>query len=124
MVEANRVPRQRFYRIVKANPPTRRDFLSNRAGRGEPRPDLPSPLQRLWDGISVHDTLADSLRQVQEHPRLGGYIAELEAPKPGGQSVRWERTIANNAGHFTLWGDPDELLGCVVRIIPVNGERP
>ena len=33
--------------------------------------------------------------------------------------VRWERTIPDNEGHHTLWGDADELLGYVVPVIPV-----
>ena len=33
--------------------------------------------------------------------------------------VRWELTIPNNEGHHRLWGDADELLRYVVRVIPV-----
>ncbi len=116
------MPEQRFYRIVKTDPPVRRDFLSNQARRGEPKPDLPPPLRRLWDGLSVHDTLTESLRQAREIPWLGGYVAELLVSREGECACRWERTVTHNQGHFTLWGDPDDLLGCVVRVVRTGGD--
>lgn len=109
-----------FYRIVRRDRPTRRDFLSNRAKRGEPRPDLPERLQVLWDGLSVHDSLEQARRQAREAPWLGTQIAVIVVPEGADGSIRWERTIPNNPGHHTLWGDPDDLLGCVERVVPVE----
>lgn len=108
------------YRIVKADPPTRRDFSSNRAKRGDPRPDLPPALRRLWDGISVHDAEARSRRQAAETPWTGSFVAELRIPDRTRTPVRWERTVPGNEGHHTLWGDPDELLSFVVRVVQVS----
>lgn len=108
-----------FFRIVKANPPGRRDILSNQGRRGEFPPHLPSHLRRLWDGISVHDSLDHARRQARETPWLGSYVAEIKVPDGASARIRWERTILNNAGHHTLWGDPDDLLGFVVAVVPV-----
>jgi len=109
-----------FYRIVKHDPPNRRDFLSNRATRGEPRPDLPIHLRRLWDGLSVHDSLEQARRQAREAPWLGTRIAVLVVPEGAEAGLRWERTIPNNPGHYTLWGDPDDLLRQVERVVPID----
>jgi hypothetical protein len=108
-----------FFRIVRNDPPTRRDFLSNQARRGDPRPDLPPYLRRLWDGLSVHATEEASRRQAKENPYLGSFIAEVRIPDEHPASVRWERTIPRNAEHHTLWGEADTLLTWVVRVVPV-----
>jgi hypothetical protein len=109
-----------FYRLVKNNPPHRQDFISNQEKRGQPRSALPSHLKPLWSGISLHQTEAQSRRQAAELPRLGKYLAELQIPDDAAQSIRWERTIPHNDGHFTLWGDADSLLACVVRVIAIE----
>ena len=113
---------RRFFRIVKNNPPSRRDFLSNQARRGEFPARLPSHLRRQRDGISVHDTAANARRQARESPWLGAFIAELRLPDPPPVQVRWERTIRNNEDHHSLWGDPDELLRTLVAVVPVSGD--
>jgi hypothetical protein len=112
-----------LYRIVKTNPPSRRDFLSNQARRGDPKPELPPALRRLWDGISVHGTEAQSRRQAMETPWTGAFIAELRIPDRTVAPMHWERTIPGNEGHHTLWGNPDELLLCVTRVISVEEAR-
>ena len=109
-----------FFRLVKSATPRQRDFFSNETKRGAPVPDLAPHLQRLWDGISVHETEAQARRQARETPWLGRYIAELHVPEPPPGGMRWERTIAGNDGHFTLWGDPKALLSYVVQVIPVQ----
>ena len=112
-----------LYRIVKTNPPTRRDFLSNQARRGDPKPDLPPAVRRLWDGISVHETELPSRRQAQETPWTGGFIAELRISEQTTAPVHWERTILGNEGHHTLWGNLDELLSLVTRVVSVAEAR-
>jgi hypothetical protein len=109
-----------LYRIVKRNPPSRRDFLANQARRGDFPFHLPPLLRRLWDGISVHDTAANARRQAVETPWLGSFIAELRLPEPPPAGIRWERTVRNNEGHHTLWGDPETLLGYVTGVVPVQ----
>jgi hypothetical protein len=108
-----------FYRIVKHNPPRRQDFISNFEKRGKVPPDLPSHLLRLWDGLSVHETEAHAQRQARETPWLGSFIAEVSLPEQALPSVRWERTIPRNPGHYTLWGNADDLLLRVSRTLPI-----
>jgi hypothetical protein len=109
-----------FFRIVKTTPPTRRDFASNQEKRGDPRPHLPQHLRRLWNGLSIHATEAQSRRQARENPWLGRYIAELQIPDHPLRPMRWERTVPSNEGHYTLWGDADELLNYVTRVVPAE----
>jgi hypothetical protein len=109
-----------FFRIVQTNPPTRWDLLSNQVRRGDPRPGLPVEIRNLWDGLSVHATEEQSRRQARKHPPLGACIAELHIPEEASGAVRWQRTIPRNSGHYTVWCDPDALLGYAVRVIPVE----
>lgn len=102
-----------FYRIVRTDPPTLDDFISNFA-RGRPLPDDPEDI-RLWDGLSVYSTAAQARRQRRRSPILGRYIAVLRVPLDG--TVRIERT--RGEGHHTLWGDPDALLSLVVAVEPL-----
>ncbi len=48
---------------------------------------------------------------------LGRFVAELVLAEEG--PIRAERTT-REAGHHTLWGDPDELLRCVSRVEPAR----
>ena len=101
-----------FYRIVRTNPSTLDDFLSN-AARGRPKPTDPEDA-RVWDGLSVYSTAAQARRQRRRSPILGAFIAVLRVPLDG--SVRVERT--RGAGHHTLWADAATLLALVIAIEP------
>jgi hypothetical protein len=57
---------------------------------------------------------ADTLQR--RFPRLGAYIAVLNIPIDSG--IRVERTL-REPGHHTVWGDPGELLQCVVAVMPM-----
>lgn len=103
-----------FFRIVTTVPATADDFSSNLVKRGPVPVRLQERLRALWDGISVHDTVEESRRQLREMPRLGCAIAELAVPDDA--AVRIERTVPNNPGHHTLWADPNLLLSLVVAI--------
>jgi hypothetical protein len=107
------VPRS-FYRIVRNDPPTQDDFTSN-AAKGRPLRDTDPETRRLWDGISVQATEAQSRRRVRQYPLLGRYIARIELPADA--PVRAERTT-RIPGHYTLWGDPAALLRYVVAVMP------
>jgi len=101
-----------FYRVVATDPPTRRDFLSHEA--------LGIPLRNaddreLWQGVSVQAT-EQQARQRARLPGFGRYVAELLVPGAG--PIAWRRT-GRQRGHHTLWGDPDEMLACVIRTVPV-----
>jgi hypothetical protein len=107
-------PVRLFYRLILAAEPTAIDFLSGEA-LGLTRPVNPA-LDRLWQGGSVQNTESQARARGRGMPWLGGSIAEVAIPDDG--SVAFERT-GKSRGHFTLWGDPTKLLGCVVRVVPV-----
>jgi hypothetical protein len=106
---------RRFYRLIRSNPPTLDDFLSNKA-KGIPmaRPDPEVAL--LWDGISVYATETQARNQAKAKPWLGAYIAELAISES--DPITFRRT-GTGRGHHTLWGEPAELNARVLRIIDV-----
>jgi hypothetical protein len=81
-----------------------------------PRRDDPE-VARLWDGISVFATEAQARRRARSAPWLGSPIAELVIIEA--LPIRFDRTT-RSAGHFTVWGEPDDLLQCVRRVVPVD----
>src|SRR5215211_8313499 len=99
-----------FYRLVRSNPPTMDDFVSNKA-KAIPmaRPDPEVAL--LWDGISVYATETQARNQARVKPWLGAYIAELVVTENDPITVRRSGT---GRGYHTLWGDPAELNARVV----------
>ena len=99
-----------FYRIVKTVPPTIDDFLSNQAKGKQPRHPTPEIL-RLWDGISVYDTLRQARITARLFPRLGQHIAILRIPDDGRFRIEQKQDPAQ--GHFTLWGDAAQISDCV-----------
>lgn len=102
-----------LHRVVKTNPATIDDFLSNQK-LGKEIPADPE-VAELWDGLSVQSTLAQARRRSRISPMLGRFVAVLRVPTDG--SVRYERT--RGEGHHTLWGDPSVLLALVVTVEPV-----
>jgi hypothetical protein len=107
---------RRFYRIVKTNPPTLADFISN-AAKGRPILDNARPeARRLWDGLSVYATEAQARRHARVSPMLGAFLAELVITPD--TVVRIERTLGS--GLYTIWGDPALLLSCIARVAPVR----
>ena len=89
--------------------------MSQAALERVPRRDDPER-QRLWRGISVYDNEQRARVVALRYPRLGPYIAELSVEEGGLES---ERTTLS-AGHYTLWGDPSAILGCVKRVVEVS----
>jgi hypothetical protein len=108
---------QSFYRIVRSNPPTLADFLSNEAkGRRLQRP-TPEAIRR-WSGLSAYDTVGQARITALLYPRLGTFIAELHVRVNGTiTSERWP-DVAD--GRFTLWGEPEEFLSLVAHVEPVR----
>ena len=111
MAERLDLPR-RVYRVVRADPPTRTDFLSPAVlGRR-----FADPRQHdLAEGISVFATEAQARRQALAY-QLGRHIAELQLP--AGAEIR--RTQRRTAGHHTVRADAEALLRSVVRVVPVD----
>ena len=104
-----------FYRIVRSNSPTRRDFLSHEALGIPSRRRDPEAL-RLRRGISVYATEAQARRKARGVGTLGDYIARLEIPT--GSPILSERTTDSN-GHHTLWGNPATIMSCVTTVVPI-----
>src|SRR5215211_7623813 len=104
-----------FYRLVRSNPPTMDDFVSNKV-KGIPmaRPDPEVAL--LWDGISVYATETQPRNQARAKPFLGSYISELTISE--GDPITFRRTGVGR-GHHTLWGDPAEIKARETRVVDV-----
>ena len=107
-----------FFRLVGTRTPTREDFLSY-IELGLPLMDDSPETQRLAQGISVNATLQQARNRANTVPSLRslGYVAELLVPEDAHVTI--ERT-GRTRGHFTLWGDPDTLMRCVVSVSPVH----
>lgn len=97
------------FRLLGYRPETQlRDFQSNHA-RGRPRgPDEPY-LDYL--GISVFSTEDVAVENAVRWPK---HVAALLLPQGEGFSIA--RTYPEIAGHYTVWGDPEQLLGNVERV--------
>jgi hypothetical protein len=102
-----------FYRIVHTDPPPLADLTSPAAIGKAPPDDDPETL-RLWDGISVYDTVLRAMAKSRRYPWLGTFIAKLEIPNDG--SFRIERTTKSR-GHYTIWAEPEDLLESVTEMI-------
>ncbi len=105
-----------FYRIVRSNPAPRADFTS-RAEQGHVLPNPTPDRRRLWAGISVYATLAQARRNARRFPQLGTSIAAIDVSRA--QALLYERTT-QQPGHFTIWGDPGDILACLVSVVPVD----
>src|SRR5574341_2579848 len=81
-----------FFRIVRPNPPTRRDMLSY-AELGIPNLSNDPEVRRLSEGIPVYATLAQARRAARAQPRLGTHVAELRIPDDG------QFSFARTGGH-------------------------
>lgn len=106
----------RLYRIVSGNPPTRDDFLSDRA-RGK-NPPLRPEQARYHDGFSSYRSLAQARKKARAIPALGQFIAAFAVPYA--QGVNCERSLRNSPGHFTVYGDPDVLAQNVLALYAVD----
>ncbi len=107
-----------LYRIVWNDPPELSDFLSNAAvGKSLP-PHTSAEEERLWDGLSSYNRESRARQKGRGMPWLGkAFIAELRLSDDA--SIRVERTTKSR-GHYTVWGDPTAVLGCVVRVVPIR----
>jgi hypothetical protein len=107
----------RLFRAVKTDRPTRDDFLSN-AARSKPPINLDPEVLRTHDGISTFTPLEIARKRALRFQRIGPFLAELLLPDES-PSIRVERTFSSE-GHYTVWGNPDELFALVVRVVPVE----
>jgi hypothetical protein len=98
-----------FYRLVRSDPPMLDSFRSQRelGGRRQPRPNA---LFLLAVGVSMFDTLDGALRVALRRPVL---VAEVMLKADRGISF----AQTGQPGHHTIWGTPETLRDCVVRVI-------
>jgi hypothetical protein len=106
-----------FYRIVETDPPTVRDFLSQKA-RGRPLRFRTARALRLWEGVSVYRSRYGAAALAGRSPRLGAFVAEIRVTDDG--SFRYELDNGPR-GHCTIWGDAASLLALVVSVRPAQG---
>jgi hypothetical protein len=101
-----------LHRIIRLDQPTLRDMTSN-AALGLPTRTTDPAVVRLWDGISCWATEAQARRALRSFPNLGTHIAVLVIPDDA--PIRVERT--RGPGHFTVWGEPADLLSYVSSVV-------
>ena len=90
-------------RIVHTDPPTVRDFLSQKV-LGIPLKHETAKGLRLWDGLSIYRTREQALTRAHQTPRLGRFIAELAVPLDD-DHITVELDNGRH-GHCTIWGGP------------------
>jgi hypothetical protein len=103
-----------FFRVVRTNPPSLLDFMSNEALGRRPRRPLSERDHDRWRGVSHFDSAELASSAANASPWLGQFVAAVEIPL--GAAVRVEQTY--RAGHWTIWGDPADLLALVVSVAP------
>lgn len=107
-------PNLRLYRIVRSNPPSWVDFLSNLVKDLPPRaPERLDPLD--WASISTFDSFDEASRRARRY-NLGAFVAELEIAR-GSERVFIRQTYGG--GHYSVLGGPLTLLNALVRILLV-----
>lgn len=102
-----------FYRVVKTDPPTERDFLSAKALGRPLRRDTPEN-RRIWDGLSVLATTDAARARVTQFPQMGMFIAVVDIPDD--RSIPWEQTTPD-PDHYTIWGSAANLLERVTSVL-------
>lgn len=103
----------RLYHGVSAIPATAADFRSNAAKGRKVRPPITPEKVDLSRGVSTYDTLAAMQQNLVDWPANGPHIAVLDIPDDG--SIRREKTLGSH--HWTVWGDPAQLLAFVTDYI-------
>ena len=110
-----------YYRVIKKLPLDPLDFRSQvQQGRQVPPRKANDPTYlRHFGGASVHDTLDQSRNLVEDLPKLGNLIAELEIPD--GTEITYEVVDTRN-GHGVLYNaDPEDLVRLVSRVFRLDG---
>lgn len=102
-----------FYRIAKTDPPTVVDFLSNKAlGRRRRRNES----EDEWAGLSLYDTEEGARVTARRYPQIGSFLAVVRVTE--GTPFRIAQTF--HAGHYTLWGEPEDFLRAVIAVVPIE----
>jgi len=104
-----------FYRVVKTDPPKETDFLSHQARGVVLRRDTPY-YRRLAEGVLVSSTLEAARSLARRFPAMGRFVAILDIAEGG--VVTFEQTTEVST-HYTLWGEPRDILERVVSVAPL-----
>jgi hypothetical protein len=102
-----------LYHVVKSPRPTEDDFKSQK-DRGIPLRD--PRFRREYEGVSCCDTAATAKQLAETFKLLGQYIAQIDIPDAS--ALTYEPTLW--PGHWTIWGDGQEMLRYVVRVLHVT----
>jgi hypothetical protein len=101
-----------LYRLCRHDPPEARDFWSHKR-RGIP---LADPLrEELWDGISCSERI-DALRRARH---LFGRMSCIAGLAIATDSACQFRQTGDDIHHFTVWGEPEEIMLLVVATHPI-----
>lgn len=105
---AGRVDVERtYYRIVRSLHVSEDDFKS---AKELGKPLIEPALERQWaEGLSVYDTIERAANRARRFRyNLGRFVVAITLPV--GVEIEVEQT-GNDPHHFTLYGDPIQLLG-------------
>lgn len=89
-----------FFRCVRSNPPTARDFTSSAARGEEMRPPHTPERVRLWEGLSMFTERASAERVARLSQPPYRYIARLQITESA--QIVIEKTFRDPT-HFRLW---------------------
>ena len=112
MPEDSSTPPTTLYRLCRHDPPRAQDFWSHKR-RGLPCAD--PLLADLWEGVSCSERI-DALRRARH--LFGRMVCIAELAITADSACRYRQT-GHDIHHYTVWGDPEELLRLVVATHPL-----
>jgi hypothetical protein len=111
-VVAHRANGQYVYRGIGRGHPVERDFYSD---RGKERPRAPDQDYMDYVGLSVFGSLEAAEANMVRYPKR---LAQVRLEEGHGFMIA--RTYADIDRHYTIWGDPRDLLGCVEAVTRID----
>jgi hypothetical protein len=91
-----------------------RDSLSSNYALGRPPRRIEGRSAALHMGLSMYELASQAEQTARLFPKIGRYIARLEL----GGGCGFNLAPTAQAGHWTVWGRPDQLLAAVADIYP------
>ena len=65
----------------------------------------------------MYGTIAIAVSKALRYPQLGAWLAEIDLTRSA--NLRVEQTGRRRLRHYTVWAEPDDLFGCVARVISI-----
>ncbi|MEJ7891614.1 MAG: hypothetical protein WKF94_03140 [Solirubrobacteraceae bacterium] len=112
------VESRRLYRVCRAREDAAfgNAFCSNYELDRDPRgPERVATVIHM--ALSTFDTLELAVQLARALPKIGSHVAALELV--GGRGLCVAKT--GRPGHWSVWGRPEQLLGCVVDVVEIPG---